>query len=117
MVVELCVLCLYVNLKLCVFFAELGLEDFPPLTPPSVSPCSPTKKQLYARMSEMNARLVAVEGDLKEFKVLGHHWSNNDIIICAAEILKWSVNLRGEERSDGKQFFRDDLFAPVVVSI
>jgi hypothetical protein len=117
MVVELCVLCLYVNLKLCVFFAELGLEDFPPLTPPSLSPWSPTKKQLYAMISEVKAHLVAMEGDLKEFKVLGHHWSKNDLILCAAEILKWSVNLRGEECSDGKQFFRDDLFVPVVVSI
>jgi hypothetical protein len=117
MVVELCVLCLYVNLKLYVFFAELGLEDIPPLTPASVSPWSPTMKQLYAMIAEVNARLVAVEGDLKEFKVLGHHWSKNDLILCAAEILKWSVNLRGEERCDGKQFFRDDLFAPVVVSI
>ncbi len=110
MVVELCVLCLYVNLKLCVFFAELGLEDFPPLTPPSVSPWSSTMKQLYAMIAEVKAHL-------EEFKVLGHYWSRNDLILCAAEILKWSVNLRGEEGSDGKQFFRDDLVAPMVVSI
>jgi hypothetical protein len=74
----------YVNLKLCVFFVELGLEDFPPLTPPSVSPWSPTKKQLYATIAKMKAHLVAVEGDLKEFKVLGHYWSRNDLIFCAA---------------------------------
>jgi hypothetical protein len=65
----------------------------------------------------VDAKLVVVEGDLKEFKVLGHHWSRNELIICVAEILKWSVNLRGEEDDDGKQFFQDDLFAHVVVSI
>jgi len=87
---------------------ELGLEDFPPLTPPSVSPWSSTMKQLYAMIAEVKAHL-------EEFKVLGHYWSRNDLILCAAEILKWSVNLRGEEGSDGKQFFRDDLVAPMVV--
>jgi hypothetical protein len=76
MVVELCVLCLYVNLKLCVFFVELGLEDFPPLMPPSVFPRSPTKKQLYAMITEVKAHL-------EEFKVFGHHWSKNDLILCA----------------------------------
>ncbi len=69
------------------------------------------------RLVAVEGRLVAVEGDLNEFKVLGHHWSQNDLIFCAAEILKWSVNLRGEEHGDGKQFFRHDLFAPMVVSI
>ncbi len=91
------------------FFVELGLEGFPPLTPPSISPWSPTKKQLYAMITNVKAHLVAVdaklvvvEGDLKELKVLGHHWSMNDLIICVKEILKWSVNLRGEEDGDGK---------------
>jgi len=104
MIIELWVLRLYVNLKLCFFFVELGLEGFLPLTPPSISPWSPTKKQLYAMTAEVKAHLVAmdvklvvVEGDLKEFKVLGHHWSKNDSIICVAEILKWSVNLKGME--------------------
>jgi hypothetical protein len=110
MVVELCVLCLSVNLNLCVFFAELGLEDFLHLTPPSISPWSSTLKQLYAMIAEVRTHL-------EEFKVLGHYWSRNDLILCAAKILKWSVNLRGEEGGDGKQFFRDDLFAPMVVSI
>ncbi len=45
---------------------------------------------------------MVVEGDLKELKVLRHHWSMNDSIICVKEILKWSVNLRGEEDGDGK---------------
>jgi hypothetical protein len=117
MVVELCVLCLYVNLKLCVCFAELDLGDFPPLTPPLVSPWSPREKQLYAMYAKVKAHLATVEGYLKECKVLGHHWSRNYLILCAAEILKWSVNLRGEEGGDGKQFFRDDLFESVVVSI
>ncbi len=67
--------------------------------------------------TKVKTHLAVVEGDLKEFKVLGHHWSRNNLIICVAEILKWNVNLRGEEGGDGKQFFQDDLFADVVVSI
>ncbi|CAM6064154.1 unnamed protein product [Sphagnum tenellum] len=56
---------------------ELGLEDFPPLTPPSVSPGLQQRRN--------------------------------------SEVLKWSVNLRGAEGSDGKQFFCNDLFVPMVV--
>jgi hypothetical protein len=89
MIIELCVVCLYVNLKLCVCFVELGLEGFLPLMPPSISSWSPTKKQPYAMTIEVKAHLVAVdaklvvvEGDLKEFKVLGYHWNRNDSIIC-----------------------------------
>jgi hypothetical protein len=62
---------------MCVFFVELCLEGFPPLTLRSISPWSPTKKQLYAmivevkaHLMEMDAKLVVVEGNLKEFKVL-----------------------------------------------
>ncbi len=58
------------------FFVELGLEGFPPLT----SPWSSTMKQLYAMITDVkahlvvvDAKLVVVEGDLKELKVLGHH--------------------------------------------
>jgi hypothetical protein len=54
-----------------------------------------------------------VKIDLKEFKVLGEHWSKNDLIICVAEILKWSVNLRRKDGNDGKQFFQEDLFVLV----
>jgi hypothetical protein len=49
--------------------------------------------------------ILEVKANLKEFKVLGNHWSKNDIIICVAEILKWNVNLRRKEGNDGKQFF------------
>jgi len=59
------------------------------LTPPSISLWSPTKKQPYAMTIEVkthlvvvDTKLVVVEGDLKEFKVLGHHWNRNDSIIC-----------------------------------
>jgi hypothetical protein len=65
----------------------------------------------------VDVKLVMVERDLKEFEVLGHHWSRNELIICVAKLLKWSVNLRGEEGGEGKQFFQDDLFAHVVVNI
>jgi hypothetical protein len=57
--------------------------------------------------------ILEVKADLKEFKVLGDHWSKNDLIICVVEILKWSVNLRRKEDNDGKQFFQDDLFMPM----
>ncbi len=57
--------------------------------------------------------ILEVKANLKEFKVLGNHWSKNDIIICVAEILKWNVNLRRKEGNDGKQFFWEDLFMPV----
>ncbi len=61
--------------------------------------------EVKAHLVAVDAKLVVVEGNLKEFKVLGHHWSRNDLIICVVEILKWNVNLRGKEGSDGKQFF------------
>jgi len=58
------------------------------LMPPSISPWSPTKKQPYAMITEVkahlvvvDAKLVVVEGDFKEFKVLGYHWNRNDSII------------------------------------
>ncbi len=54
--------------------------------------------------------ILEVKAYLKEFKVLGDHWSKNDLIICVVEILKWNVNLRRKEDNDGKQFFQDDLF-------
>jgi hypothetical protein len=57
--------------------------------------------------------ILEVKADLKESKLLGEHWSKNDLIICVAEILKWSVNLRRKEGNDGKQFFQEDLFVPV----
>jgi hypothetical protein len=57
--------------------------------------------------------ILEVKGDLKEFKMLGDHWSKNDLIICVVEILKWSVNLRRKEDNDGQQFFQDDLFMPM----
>jgi hypothetical protein len=111
------------------------VEDFPPLTPPSGSPRSPTKNQLFAMITELKgnieelkgnheANITKLKGNIEELKasqeqlkVLGRHWSRNDLILCAAEILKWSVNLRGADGSDGRQFFRNDLFGPVVVSI
>jgi hypothetical protein len=46
-----------------------------------------------------------VKANLKEFKVLGDHWSKHELIICVDEILKWIVNLRRKEGNDGKQFF------------
>jgi len=49
--------------------------------------------------------ILEVKVDLKEFKVLGDHWSKNDLIFCVVEILKWSVNVRRMEGNDGKQFF------------
>jgi hypothetical protein len=110
MVVELCVLCLYVNLKLCVSFAELGLEDSPPLTHPSVSSWSSREKKLYAKCAK-------VEAQLKESREHGYYSSKRQLIICAAEILKWSVGLKGEERGHGMQFFRANLNKPVQVSI
>jgi hypothetical protein len=92
MVVELYIVC-------CVFFfVELRIENFPSFNVSISIPLSPTKEQLHAMILE-------VKVDLKEFKVLGHHWSKNDLIICAAEILKWSVNVRRMEGNDGKQFF------------
>jgi hypothetical protein len=120
------------------------VEDFPPLTPPSGSPRSPTKNQLFAMITELKgnhevkitkfegnieelkgnheANITKLKGNIEELKasqeqlkVLGRHWSRNDLILCAAEILKWSVNLRGADGSDGRQFFRNDLFGPVVV--
>jgi hypothetical protein len=57
--------------------------------------------------------ILEVKGDLKEFKMLGDHWSKNDLIICVVEILKWSVNLRRKEDNDGQQFFQDNLFMPM----
>jgi hypothetical protein len=75
------------------------VEDFPPLTPPSGSPRSPTKNQLFAMITELKgnheAKITKLEGNIEELKanheqlkVLGHHWSRNDLILCAAEILK-----------------------------
>ncbi len=100
------------------------VEDFLPLTPRLGSPRSPTKNQLFAMIIEVKANLKEFKANHEELKanheqlkVLEHHWSRNDLILCAAEILKWSVNLRGAEGSDGRQFFWNDLFAPVVVSI
>jgi len=46
--------------------------------------------------------ILEVKTYLKEFKVFGDHWSKNDLIICVAGILKWSVNLRKNEGNDGK---------------
>ncbi len=42
--------------------------------------------------------ILEVKTNLKEFKVLGDHWS---------------VNLIKKEDNDGKQFFQDDLFMPM----
>jgi hypothetical protein len=95
------------------------------------SPCPPTNRELYAMVMDLkatNRELYATVMDLKaglkenklelkEFKDLGREWSRNDLIVCAAEILKWSVKLRGEKDGDGRQFFRDDLFPLVAVSI
>jgi len=72
--------------------------------------------EVKAHLVVVDAKLMVVEGNLKEFEVLGHHWNRNDSIICVTGILKWSVNLKGKEDGDGKQFFQDDLFAHVVVS-
>lgn len=66
---------------------------------------------------DLKAGLKENKLELKEFKELGREWSRNDLIVCAAEILKWSVKLRGEKDGDGRQFFRDDLFPLVAVSI
>jgi hypothetical protein len=66
---------------------------------------------------DLKAGLNENKFELKEFKDLGREWSSNDLIVCAAEILKWSVKLRGEKDGDGRQFFRDDLFPLVVVSM
>jgi hypothetical protein len=93
------------------------VEDFLPLTPRLGSPRSPTKNQLFGMITEVKANHEELKANHEQLKVLGHHWSRNDLILCATEILKWSVNLRGAEGSDGRQFFRNDLFAPVVVSI
>jgi hypothetical protein len=119
MVVELCVLCLYVNLKLCVFFAQLGFENFPPLMSRSGSPRAPREKLQNETIANLHSRLAGMERDLEECKNLAHHSSKNVIILCAAEILKRTVNLRGrgEQGGEGKQFSRPDLFEPVVVSI
>jgi hypothetical protein len=84
------------------YTSELGLKDSPPLMDPLVSPWSPREKQLYAMYAEEKAHL-------EEFKELGCYLSKHLLIVCAAEIFKWSVNLRGEERGDGKQLFRPDL--------
>jgi len=85
--------------------------------PQIISPCSPTKRELYAMVMDLKAGLKENKLELKEFKELGREWSRNDLIVCAAEILKWSVKLRGEKDGDGRQFFRDDLFPLVAVSI
>jgi hypothetical protein len=85
--------------------------------PQIISPCSPTKRELYAMVMDLKAGLKENKLELKEFKDLGREWSRNDLIVCAAEILKWSVKLRGEKDGDGRQFFRDDLFPLVAVSI
>ncbi|KAH9549109.1 hypothetical protein CY35_10G002600 [Sphagnum magellanicum] len=89
------------------YASELGLKDSPPLMDPSVSPWSPREKQLYAMYAEEKAHL-------EEFKELGCYSSKHLLIVCAAEIFKWSVNLRGEERGDGRQLFRPDLTEPVT---
>ncbi len=68
-------------------------------------------------LKETKLELKETKLELKEFKDLGREWSRNDVIVCAAEILKWSVKLRGENDGDGRQFFRDDLFPLVAVSI
>ncbi|CAM6065185.1 unnamed protein product [Sphagnum tenellum] len=109
------------------------VEDLPPLTPPSGSPRSPTKNQLFAMISKLEGnieelkrnhegKITKLERNIEElkanheqFKVLEHHWSRIDLILCAAEILKWSVNLREANGSDGRQFFQNDLLMPVVV--
>jgi hypothetical protein len=57
--------------------------------------------------------ILEVKANLKEFKMLGDHWSKIDLIICTIEILKWNLNLRRKDGNDGKQFFRKDLFVPV----
>ncbi len=72
---------------------------------------------LKAGLNENKLELKENKLELKEFKDLGREWSRNDLIVCAAEILKWSVKLRGEKDGDGRQFFRDDLFPLVAVSI
>jgi hypothetical protein len=92
--------------------------------PQIISPCSPTNRELYAMVMDLKAglnenkfELKEFKDQLKEFKDLGREWSRNDLILCAAEILKWSVKLRGENDADARQFFRDDLFPLVAVSI
>ncbi len=72
---------------------------------------------LKAGLNENKFELKEFKDQLKEFKDLGREWSRNDLILCAAEILKWSVKLRGENDADARQFFRDDLFPLVAVSI
>ncbi|CAM6065129.1 unnamed protein product [Sphagnum tenellum] len=74
---------------------ELDLEDFPPLIPPSGAPQSRTKKQLFvmiievkADLEELKANHEELEANHEQLKVFGHHWSRNDLIFCAAEILK-----------------------------
>jgi hypothetical protein len=42
--------------------------------------------------------ILEVKIDLKEFKVLGDHWSKNDLIICVVEILKWSVHCKPKKK-------------------
>ncbi|CAM6029717.1 unnamed protein product [Sphagnum balticum] len=90
--------------------------------PQIISPCSSTKRELYAMVMDLNAMVMDLKAglnenkfELKEFKDLGREWSRNDLIVCAVEILKWSVKLRGEKDGDGRQFFRDDLF-PLVAA-
>ncbi len=78
------------------------------------------KAELKAGLKENKLELKEFKDlgrELKEFKDLGREWSRNDLILCAAEILKWSVKLRGEKDGDGRQFFGDDLFPLVAVSI
>ncbi len=70
-----------------------------------------------ANITKLKGNIEELKASQEQLKVLGRHWSRNDLILCAAEILKWSVNLRGADGSDGRQFFRNDLFGPVVVSI
>ncbi|CAK9195634.1 unnamed protein product [Sphagnum troendelagicum] len=48
------------------------VEDFPPLTPPSGSPRSPTKNQLFAMITELKgnheAKITKLEGNIEELK-------------------------------------------------
>jgi hypothetical protein len=39
------------------------VEDFPPLTPPSGSPRSPTKNQLFAMITELKGNIEELKGN------------------------------------------------------
>ncbi len=46
---------------------------------------------------DLKAGLNENKFELKEFKDFSREWSRNDLIVFAAEILKWSVKLRFRE--------------------